>query len=341
MAGISIIVPVYRAEKFLRRCVDSILSQTYQDIELILVDDGSPDCSGMLCDQYAKEDNRITVLHQTNGGVASARNAGLDVASGEYITFVDSDDYIEPDMYERMLWIADEHNCDVVICDCLKEYPGRSELYTHNIREGYYSEKEMQAEYYPHLLIMENVEYPASISNYLCVFRRELCISKIDGSELRYEFGIRFSEDLLFGARMMYRAKSFFYMKGVPLYHYCMNDGSATHKYVPDKWNDFIQLYNKICVYFGECQKYNFQKQIDLCLLFFVYNAVEDLLQNSGYDMEKKKIVCRMILDDAAVRGMFGRIHISALKISLKQKLKTFLYKHHLVGFLCILSKRK
>lgn len=100
---ISIIVPVYKAKDYIDRCVESILAQTHQNLEVILVDDGSPDESPKMCDSWAEKDNRIKVLHKSNGGAASARNAGLDVASGEYIGFVDCDDYIAPDMFERLL----------------------------------------------------------------------------------------------------------------------------------------------------------------------------------------------------------------------------------------------
>ena len=99
---LSVIVPVYKTEKYLKRCVDSILCQTYSDLEVILVDDGSPDACPQFCDAYQKQDARVVVLHQKNAGVSAARNAGLDRASGAYITFVDSDDYIEPNMYFSM-----------------------------------------------------------------------------------------------------------------------------------------------------------------------------------------------------------------------------------------------
>ena len=102
MSMISVIVPVYKTEKFLSDCIKSILNQTYHDLEVILVNDGSPDSSGQICEEYAKKDSRIKVIHQENAGVASARNTGLNLAAGEYITFVDSDDYICPQMYEEM-----------------------------------------------------------------------------------------------------------------------------------------------------------------------------------------------------------------------------------------------
>lgn len=100
---ISIIVPIYHCESFLPKCLDSLTNQTYPNIEIILVDDGSTDCSADICDSYAARDSRIVVLHKQNGGVSSARNAGLAVATGEYITFVDADDWVAPDACEKMI----------------------------------------------------------------------------------------------------------------------------------------------------------------------------------------------------------------------------------------------
>ena len=102
---ISVIIPVYNVEKYLRRCLDSVIAQTYQNLEIICVDDGSIDDSGKICDQYAVRDARIKVIHQENQGLSAARNRGIDAADGEYIAFVDSDDYILEDMFER-LYIA-------------------------------------------------------------------------------------------------------------------------------------------------------------------------------------------------------------------------------------------
>ncbi len=114
---ISIIVPVYKAEKYLHRCVDSIFAQTFTDWELLLIDDGSPDKSGIICDEYAKRDNRIRVFHKENGGVSSARQKGQDEAQGEYTIHVDPDDWVEPTMLEELYNKAKEDNCDMVICD--------------------------------------------------------------------------------------------------------------------------------------------------------------------------------------------------------------------------------
>lgn len=117
LPGISIICPVYKAESYLHKCVDSILAQTFTDWELILVDDGSPDTSGTICDDYAANDSRIRVIHKQNGGVSSARQAGLDSAQGEYVIHSDPDDWVEPTMLEELYAKAISEDADMVICD--------------------------------------------------------------------------------------------------------------------------------------------------------------------------------------------------------------------------------
>ena len=131
---LSIIVPVYKVENYLQKCIDSILAQTFTDFELILVEDGSPDGCPALCDAAAAKDARIRVLHQKNGGLSAARNAGLDVARGEWIGFVDSDDYIAPEMYETLYKAVQSTGADLALCDyaavdeagtpCLPPYTG-------------------------------------------------------------------------------------------------------------------------------------------------------------------------------------------------------------------------
>ena len=116
MPELSIIVPVYKVEKYLSRCLDSILKQTFREFELIIIDDGSPDQSGLIADRYAKSDKRIRIIHQENKGVSEARNVGIKYAKGTYIGFVDPDDYIEPDMYSTMLQEMKLHKADLTIC---------------------------------------------------------------------------------------------------------------------------------------------------------------------------------------------------------------------------------
>jgi len=113
---ISVIVPVYNVEKYLRKCIDSILQQTYTNLEIILVDDGSPDNCGRICDEYAQSDSRVKVIHKQNGGLSDARNAGIDIAEGDYINFVDSDDYIAPNMLKHLMDKIKQYDADISLC---------------------------------------------------------------------------------------------------------------------------------------------------------------------------------------------------------------------------------
>lgn len=128
MAIVSIIVPVYKVENYLERCIKSLINQTLKDIEIILVDDGSPDRSGVICDKFKEIDNRIKVIHKNNGGLSDARNAGLEIASGEYIAFVDSDDWIDSDMMEVLYGLSKKYDADIAECSW-------REVYTDKIRE--------------------------------------------------------------------------------------------------------------------------------------------------------------------------------------------------------------
>lgn len=126
MPKISVIVPVYNAEKYLHRCVDSILSQTFTDFELLLINDGSKDCSGIICDEYAAKDERVRVFHKKNGGASSARNLGLENAKGEWIAFVDSDDYVLPIFLESLIEKI-KYDTDLCICSIIPDYSISSE----------------------------------------------------------------------------------------------------------------------------------------------------------------------------------------------------------------------
>lgn len=118
---VSVIVPIYKVEKYLCQCIDSIIGQTYRDLEIILIDDGSPDACGRICDEYARKDKRIKVYHKENGGLSDARNYGIRMATGEYLGFVDSDDWIELDMFETLVSTAEENNADIVSCGYFRE----------------------------------------------------------------------------------------------------------------------------------------------------------------------------------------------------------------------------
>lgn len=126
---ISVIVPVYKVEAYLRKCLDSIAGQTYRNLEIILVDDGSPDNCGAICDEYAARDGRFIVIHKENGGLSSARNAALRVATGDYLGFVDSDDWVEPEMFEVLLSGLTEAKADISVCGRYEEYKDKQKAY--------------------------------------------------------------------------------------------------------------------------------------------------------------------------------------------------------------------
>ena len=122
MALISVIIPVYKVEEYLENCIQSVIKQTVSDLEIILVDDGSPDQCPEICDLWADKDSRIKVIHKENGGLSDARNAGMKVATGEYVSFIDSDDYISLDFYETLLETIVDNDSDIVECGVVKFY---------------------------------------------------------------------------------------------------------------------------------------------------------------------------------------------------------------------------
>lgn len=220
---VSVVVPVYNAEKYLNRCVDSILAQTYQNFELILVDDGSPDNCGAICDDYASKDSRITVIHQENSGVSRARNAGIECASGEFLFFVDSDDWLENNHIENLLPIGDE---DLV-------YGGRK-FYVNNQYKDVLS--------IPSVVVLRQ-EW---MTGYDTIHSRGLTLTFISGCydmqlirdhNLRFDTELDISEDGIFNLEYMKYCHKIRY---ADVSTYCYDDGddtstSLSHKYQPKR----------------------------------------------------------------------------------------------------------
>ena len=211
---ISVIVPVYKVEKFLPFCVKSILAQTCSDWELILVDDGSPDRCGEICEQFARQDGRIRVLHKENGGLADARNAGTAVAQGEYITYIDSDDWVAPQLLERLLEQAKITGADVVVCDMAKT--DSEEVTFENTNAGPKSFTGPQA--------MEAMLYQTGFDTSACgkLFRAELCQNPLFPKGRLYE-------DLFTIYKMLFAAQTVVYLPQV-LYAYRKNPDSIMYR---------------------------------------------------------------------------------------------------------------
>lgn len=157
---ISVIIPVYKVEEFLDDCVQSVIAQTHRNTEIILVDDGSPDNCPAMCDGWAEKDNRIKVIHKPNGGLSDARNAGLDVATGDYISFVDSDDWILPEMYEKMLFVMQKENADICACNIRSCYPDHEEVW--GCKEYFTGKSEQILD-----MLYSDTKYPVSAWNKL------------------------------------------------------------------------------------------------------------------------------------------------------------------------------
>lgn len=322
MPKVSIIVPVYNVETYLRSCVDSVLTQALRDLEVLLIDDGSTDSSGAICDFYAEKDSRVRTIHTRNAGAAAARNTGLSVATGEFIAFADSDDWIDPDMYETMVKVAQERSCDLVICDCLKEYGNISHIYTHDLPGGFYDSETKVSRYFPQLLMPDTMEYPVTISNCLLLIRRELIMKY----QLSFPERIRFSEDLLFGAEVGYYAQSMVYLKGYAPYHYRQNPDSVTHTEFKNKWPILLELYHRIQESFGQKEEFDFAPQIQRCMLFFVYMAMNEW---RAAEIPFRRFFCgvQAILDDPVVKDALRAIPIRRLNISWKLKLISLIYQ--------------
>lgn len=219
---LSVIIPVYNGERFLRSCIESVQKQTEAEIEIILVDDGSTDRSGAICDALAQEDSRIQVIHQTNAGVSAARNAGMAAATGEYLGFVDADDTIAPDMYASLLQIARDTDSDIVMCDATTVYmDGRTEPDT--ITQLPESQIIKKDDWTPELLM------EMAGSAWRCIYRYT---DKLR-SEAAFPLGVKFSEDRIFNIRAMGCANQVAYVKK-PYYNRLIHAASCVMSFHED-----------------------------------------------------------------------------------------------------------
>lgn len=238
---ISVIIPVYNVEKYIRKCLDSVVNQTYKNLEIIIVDDGSPDKCGSIIDEYADNDKRIKVIHKANGGLSAARNDALRIATGDWIAFVDSDDWCETDMYEKVICKAEEENADIVIFNPFRNYTDREEI--------------LQA--FPYEFVTEDRDFIhglqlSALTKHLTplstkwsqgfpwdkLFKRSL----IYDNNLIFDEGVKANEDVIFDIRAFQFAKKIAYVNET-LYHYRDNPNSIGTKYSPDRFEIDKEIY--------------------------------------------------------------------------------------------------
>lgn len=256
---ISLIVPVYNSEKDLRKCLDSIINQTYRNLEIILIDDGSKDSSGAICDEYAAKDSRIVCVHQPNGGVSKARNEGARRAHGEYIHFPDSDDYLEPDTYDYLLTLLEKHHCDAVNFEYFVTTSTNETV--HKLSDEYYG------------------LFPTAEAHRIILSGEPFCWNKIYSKRLIE--GLLFHEDIyrgedgLFAHYAIEKAENVWFDTR-PLYHYVQSEESACRGVFRPSQLSAVKLY--------DAYKPLYQVKYPALYQKFLVN-MSDLLISLYYDM--------------------------------------------------------
>lgn len=294
---ISVIVPIYKTEKYLEQCVTSIQNQTYNNIEIILVDDGSPDQCPEICDRIAKEDSRIVVIHKANGGLSDARNCGLDIARGKWIFFVDSDDMIHKEtlniMYESVL----ANNADMAVCqyERVKSFPK--------------TDKEIDGENIISISNMDMLRMLCNCENEDCVIAWNKLTKKSIWDALRFPVG-RIHEDEYVAAEVIYRAKKISYVKE-QLYYYLQREDSITGAISLKGYFDAIAAFQERTLFFKDIEMLDFAKCTQNILIGYflsrfcyikskidkeAYKKIKDDFRNSLKKSNMKKVGWKVLI---------------------------------------------
>ena len=333
MPLISVVVPVYNVADFLRNCVDSILNQTYENIEILLVDDGSTDDSGRICDEYALADPRVVVIHNENQGVALTRNTGIEQARGEYIMFVDSDDWIDHDMCSALIEAATSYKTQAAMCSYVREYPDKSlpkEIVQQDtVFDGRDFQRRLCGPVGVELKNPENLEcfnsmcgkiYPAAAAKKIAVVD-----TKVVGT----------SEDLLFNLEVFSDIENIVYINK-PMYHYRKNvNGSITTQYKPDleeKWDNLYAQILKVMEEYGldEICHVALKNRIALNTLGLGFNCVKG---DAGYREKCRRL--DSVLSDPRRKDALRQLSLN--QMPFHWKVFYFCAKNGLSWALCIL----
>ena len=272
---ISVIVPVYNMERYLERCLDSLLGQTYKNLQIILINDGSTDRSGAICDEYSVKDERIQVIHKANGGVSSARNVGIQTADGDYMHFVDCDDWIEPNTYERLLQAINENNAPDILFFEYSRDDADGTVDAHYAGEKY-------------LGFMSSDDAFLFSLTAIGSFTATKLYSKKSIAGLTFREDIHWGEDSLYLAQAIEQSETFYYIKDV-LYHYVQSVGSATRS----SYNPKFLTGLKMSEIFIEMCKKNHPTLVDYAYNLGFGIALELYYQNYyyGHNAENKKML--------------------------------------------------
>jgi glycosyltransferase involved in cell wall biosynthesis len=325
---LSIIVPIYNVEQFIERCVKSILDQTFMDFELILVNDGSKDNCPVICDNYAKKDSRIIVIHKKNEGLVSARKAGLGIANGDYIGYVDSDDWIDPRMFERMYAAAIEYGVDIVSCDFYISSIDGDIPCRLNTRTGYYSKLDLEKDLYLNILF-DTKSNDFGITPSLCtkIFKKSI----IEKYQYSVDNRIAMGEDLAVTLPCILNANSIYVLDNTYLYHYWQNPDSITRSYVKDYFERNVLLFDHLeKVIRGEY--YNILKrQLDYFVVSKTSAAIINENKRDKADLKESKKYILKNIKNKTVKKSFKWDMLNNLII--RDKIYLILIKLHLFSY--------
>lgn len=280
---ISVIVAIYNVEKYLNKCIDSILNQTFKNLEIILIDDGSTDSCPKICDEYLKKDSRIKVIHKKNGGLSDARNTGIKLATGDYIGFVDGDDYVKNSLYETLYNACVNNNCEIAVCGLIRKYSDR-EVFSQTNQEIIFDKNEA----------FENL----ILGNYFHDYAVDKLYKKDLFNGIEYPVG-KIYEDVYTTYKLLYKANRVIYLD-VPLYYYVQRNDSILRKWFDKKQFDQLDALNEIRKFIAANLCENLDKILEIretnikCRIIFdivcnkIFNSVND------YDNRAKQLLSQI-----------------------------------------------
>lgn len=320
---ISVIVPIYNVESFLPRCLESLAAQACDDLEIILVDDGSPDHCPEICDSYAAKDSRFQVIHKENGGLISARQAGLRAATGDYIGFVDGDDWIEPNMYAAFYAQIEQYHPDMLACEFFYSYPDKEEKSQYQLHQTFYTRAELEASVFPTMLFYGRFYqfgvYPNCWSK---VYKKELLEKYLFPVDKR----IRLGEDTAFTYPCLMDSNSLCFIDEA-LYHYRVNHASMTKKYDPRLPEIYILPYEAL-KNAGEAVRVDITTQLPYYLLYLVNFVIRNEASKSNpKSKEEKHMVLNMLLSNKDVLENIKKVELGILPFHTKLLVQCFKLK--------------
>lgn len=284
--AVSIIVPIYNAEKYLVKCLDSVVNQTLKNVEIIFVDDGSTDRSSEICKSYAEKDERIIYFKKENEGLAAARQDGIEMAHGEYVGFVDSDDWLELNMFERMYEVATVENADVVFCNCYEDEDKKNPYY---LEPGVYDRERIEKEILPRSLAGLK---PGGTNNVIrwCNWLRLYRLSLIRENNIAFGRGFRRSQDLQLTFETALYAEKYVSINDEYLYHNrtVCNADSLSRGYTKNYWKLIRPLIDKLYEDVANYEKEDLSGYMHLCAFFFAASGIKNEYESKTISFSDK-----------------------------------------------------